>query len=774
MNLELLDESGRLHVNRLVKTMAARSPETAAIVARLLPSCVQPLSPPLQDLLFRSLQAAAVFDPEPLPSLLPFLAPTLRALPPESRGAMLEHVARVAQTFPAGVARLFRALVRAYEEVGEAGVTKWILVGEDLARRNPQAAEAFFALESRTSLLILRQASPAIMLSDIQGLLLKFLHMIGGAAVAITEADSLSFPPALSDNAGAVLPLPASVDIFPTYEDNLRLYRVFAAHQAGRVEFGTYDLDFALLWPHLPRPVHALLDSDQEPPRDLQAYFQLFPRPGHIEDLFILIESRRVAHRLGRSYRGLQEDLLWADSLTDLLPPSFSALLLQLPASAVRNDATAYDSLLLATEMYFAAPPSSATRPVGSHSEMQEEGGEEELMGEESTALEVEGGGGQDGRQLSATEQAELRKIMAALRAHQKQQGKKARRKKSGTVIFSTEIDSVESEELEEGQGKKKRPTSSRQQTTGGMRYFYDEWDYLIEDYRPHWCQLRELPLPGDNGAFFSRAIATYEEIAPDIKREFQRLRPKQYRHVRGLEDGEEIDLDAAVAARVDFLTGMAPSPKLYAARQPLERDVSALFLLDMSASTDMQIPQQEGKRVIDVLKESLVLLSAALEDIGDAYAIYGFSSGGRRDVEVYPVKSFAESLSADAKGRIGGIEPKRSTRMGAAVRHATRKLADLSSRAKLLVLLSDGYPEDMDYGRGQDAPTYGLRDTMMALREAERKGILSFCLTVDKSGHDYLREMCAPSRYMVIEDVLSLPLELPKIYQRHIRSQSV
>jgi nitric oxide reductase NorD protein len=166
--------------------------------------------------------------------------------------------------------------------------------------------------------------------------------------------------------------------------------------------------------------------------------------------------------------------------------------------------------------------------------------------------------------------------------------------------------------------------------------------------------------------------------------------------------------------------------------------------------------------------------LSAALEDIGDFYAIYGFSSHGRRNVEVYPVKTFAEALSPGVKSRIGGIVPRHSTRMGAAVRHATRKLKDVSSRARLLVLLSDGHPEDADYGRDKHAPTYGLRDTMMALREAEKHGILSFCLTVDKGGHDYLREMCAPSRYMVIDDILSLPAELPKIYQRHIRAQSV
>ena len=168
------------------------------------------------------------------------------------------------------------------------------------------------------------------------------------------------------------------------------------------------------------------------------------------------------------------------------------------------------------------------------------------------------------------------------------------------------------------------------------------------------------------------------------------------------------------------------------------------------------------------------MLLSSALEEIGDTYAIYGFSSSGRKNVDVYPVKTFSESLSVDVKGRISALAPQRSTRMGTAVRHATRKLKELSTRGKVLILLSDGYPEDADYGREPHTPAYGIRDTMMAMREAEKNGILSFCITVDKGGHDYLREMCAPSRYMVIDDVLSLPSQLPKIYQRHIRAQEL
>ncbi|HJY81185.1 MAG TPA: VWA domain-containing protein, partial [Candidatus Binatia bacterium] len=753
---------------------AYRSPQVAAALARSLPVSLQTLPPVQRGLLFRCLQAAATFDPEPLPALVPFLGPTLRSLPPGSRIPLLERIALLAQTFPASVARLFRALTRAYDELGEEGVKAWIATGEEIAGRNPQAGEAFFALESRTSLLTLRHASPAVLLSDVQGLLLKYLHMLSGVAVSLKESDSLAFPPPLAEGVDAAFPLPGSVEAFATYEENFRLYRVLAAHQAGRVEFGTYSPSLPLLWSYLPAFVRDLLGPEAEPVEDLESYFRLFVQPKLIEALFLFLESKRIAACLAASYRGLQEDLAWAESHTHLLPPVLAPFVSRLPVSPwfdLGREATVYDSLLLATNLYTSLRPAER-EPLPSSGATSAEGTSEALEeGEPTTPLEVEGDG-EGGLQLSAEQQAELQKILAALRDHPRT--KKASRKQRSTIVLEMDAEPVESDREEEFESAKKDASQRRVQTTEGLRYLYDEWDYRIEDYRAQWCQLRELPLSGDDGAFFSRTLTSYAHLTPDIKREFQRLRPRMYRQVKGLEDGEEIDLNAAVAARVDLRTGTAPSPKLYVARQPLERDVAALFLLDMSASTDMRLAGQEDMRVIDVMKEAVVLLSAALEDIGDVYAIYGFSSHGRRNVEVYPVKSFAETLSPDVKSRVGGVTPKRSTRMGAAVRHASRKLKDLSSRAKLLVLLSDGYPEDTDYGRDKDAPTYGLRDTMMALREAERSGILSFCLTVDKGGHDYLREMCPPSRYMVIEDVLSLPVELPKIYQRHIRSREV
>src|SRR5215510_11513894 len=298
-----LEESERQNFSRLLSTAAYRSPQVAAALARSLPISLQTLPPVQRGLLVRCLQAAATFDPEPLPALVPFLGPTLHSLPPESRLPLLERIALLAQTFPASVARLFRALTRAYEEVGEEGVKAWIATGEEIARRNPQAGEAFFALESRTSLLALRHASPAVLLSDVQGLLLKYLHMLSGVAISLKESHSLSFPPPLAEGADAASPLPAAVEIFPTYEENFRLYRVLAAHQAGRVEFGTHSPALSLLWPHLPETVRKLADPETGPPDNLLSYFGLFPHPEQIESLFLFIEGKRVADRLASTYR---------------------------------------------------------------------------------------------------------------------------------------------------------------------------------------------------------------------------------------------------------------------------------------------------------------------------------------------------------------------------------------------------------------------------------------------------------------------------------------
>jgi len=334
--------------------------------------------------------------------------------------------------------------------------------------------------------------------------------------------------------------------------------------------------------------------------------------------------------------------------------------------------------------------------------------------------------------------------------------------------------------------------------------YLYDEWDYQIQDYRRGWCRLNEIVLEEADTSFIQETKQRHAALLHQIRQQFQLLKPEMFKKIKRLIDGEEIDLDSAIEAYIDRRAGNMPSEKVYTRRQKRDRDVAAVFLLDMSASTDDEVLEkpetqeievseptpprkfdfsgfvveddyqapvkpQKGphrRRIIDVEKEALVLMAEALETLGDAYAVYGFSGYGRDQVEFFIAKEFNETYDGRSQGRIAAMKPHRSTRMGPAIRHAIRKLERQDARIKTLLMLSDGYPQDFDYGKDRKSKDYGIQDTMMALREAQFKGIQTFCITVDPSGHDYLRDMCPDQQYLVIDDITALPDELPKVYR--------
>jgi len=306
---------------------------------------------------------------------------------------------------------------------------------------------------------------------------------------------------------------------------------------------------------------------------------------------------------------------------------------------------------------------------------------------------------------------------------------------------------------------------------TGERIYYYDEWDYRINDYRVKWCCLKEKNMEAGSGQFVTKTLESYADLVDEVRKQFQMLKPERFKKIPHLERGEEIDLNAAIEASVDRRAGHSPSEKIYIEKNRKERDFSTLFLLDMSASTDERVnekdKEREDKKVIDIEKEALVVMAEALEEIGDEYAIFGFSGYGRKEVDFYPIKDFSEDYGEQVKGRVEKINPQRSTRMGPAIRHAAQKIAGREPKIKNLILISDGYPQDYDYGEDRSGKEYALQDTMMALMEAARKNIHTFCITVDRAGHDYLRKMCHPSQYLVIEETVALPRELPKIYRR-------
>lgn len=340
--------------------------------------------------------------------------------------------------------------------------------------------------------------------------------------------------------------------------------------------------------------------------------------------------------------------------------------------------------------------------------------------------------------------------------------------------------------------------------------FSYDEWDYHNGNYLRGWCRLYEETLAGTDAADSQTLLDAVRPHVRAARRQFEQIRPTGYQRVKKTLDGDELDLDAIVQARADIRTGASPDERVFSRRERLRRDVGAALLVDLSASTDDIIPEEQDasgaasssesddkvqdirdpyfdeddevdfaarmaaeaakRRIIDILRESVLLLGTALESLGDRYAVYGFSGYGRDCVEFFVAKEFDDPLDDQALDAIAAMKPKRSTRMGPAIRHACAKLDSSGAALKVLMIVSDGFPQDHDYGPDRGEHEYGVQDTARALVEAEARGIETFCVTVDRSGHDYLRRMCPADRYLVIEETAELPAALQKSYRQLTR----
>jgi len=232
----------------------------------------------------------------------------------------------------------------------------------------------------------------------------------------------------------------------------------------------------------------------------------------------------------------------------------------------------------------------------------------------------------------------------------------------------------------------------------------------------------------------------------------------------------------------------------VYSTNTRKKREIATAFLVDLSASTDDTIPDPNAppeptydlddddpyafeakdltpeplkRRIIDVQREALWLMSQALSALGDDFGIYGFSGYSRDEVEIFLVKELGEALTSRVLQTVVNMQPRRSTRMGPAIRHAVKKLRGREAGRRLLILVSDGFPQDCDYGPNRGDHEYGVQDTAKALLEAHAAGVETFCITVDTSGHDYLNRMCPEQRYMVIEEIEELPVALTKVYRQ-------
>jgi nitric oxide reductase NorD protein len=293
--------------------------------------------------------------------------------------------------------------------------------------------------------------------------------------------------------------------------------------------------------------------------------------------------------------------------------------------------------------------------------------------------------------------------------------------------------------------------------------FVYPEWDITIGAYRSEWVALRPRRLRAANADWVERVLRQRHAQVQALKRQFEALRPERQR-LRRQDDGEDLDLDVAVESYVDRRLGLPPGERPYARTREQRRDIAVAFLIDLSGSTGGYVAGPHGgERVIDVARGALVLLCEALTMLNDRHAIYGFSGSTRKGCEFYTVKDFADAYDDETKRRISGLAPLSYTRLGPPIRHTTTLLHAVSARVKLLMLLSDGRPNDFDAYGGE----YGITDTRKALLEARSRGIRTFCLTIDAEARDYMPRLFGPDNYAILANVAALPRRLPDLYRR-------
>ena len=731
--------------------------------------------------------------------------------------SVLKLTREIAETDGEAALACFRSSSSALRTVSIGQFEQWARRGLSAHNKDARARRSYFALETRGSYDALRSGSDGLALEEVRHLLILYIEGLTGAEVEISPLAAVPLESRIAD--GRTIHLPSVVAEFADGELDFRLYKVLAAHAAGQIEFGTYEQGTAplqasyaaLAETYNPENVDALAafslpdemlvgqaflpvpDSEESSGRertdknvcpadvDYRRVLNLFPHPQLARRIFGTLENCRIDRRLRGKYRGLARDLdlirehlrRGRPSVTELpatLVP-FELLFQTTLLGGATDDARQYYGQIVSeletlTTEYLAN--SSATVADSLLATSRVYSLFQSLAPNDDSIQEVET---QEEPAESEEENAVATESFNRRTTEQKPQRRDARE------LFNAWNDTHGDGEPDELAGAEAWTEGDSPEQTieeGEVAYNYDEWDRELTDHRLGWCRVIEKRVKHGDRIFVEQTRERYKGVISSIRYQFQLMRPEELLRVTNEVDGEEFDLNAVIDYVIDRraakVGGGHQSERLYTKRLRRRRDVAVSFLLDQSSSTARTIGRhplqpytRPGRRIIEIEKEGLVLMSEALEAVGDTYSINGFTSEGRRNVKFYVVKDFAEKYSDEVKQRIGGIAFQNNTRLGAAIRHATAKLAKQEARTRLLIVLSDGRPYDHDYGDAR----YAREDTREALRQAKNAGITPFCITVDRESEAELRDLYGEIGYTIIDDVLSLPERMPGIYRR-------
>lgn len=655
--------------------------------------------------------------------------------------------------------------IRVRNLLGAQAILPWALRGADILQSGRARGEAYFRLESEESLALLLEHLPGFRLVDRNRLLAMLLDVWYGGTFDLKES---SWSP---EKGRPFVETDGRTLYFPAVMGNRDEAVLAVLHGAGHMRYGTFD---RLAMKAMFEAAHV-----EFPASGPVSWAPLFMRYGddalRFQLIFDLCEDLRVDFRIQRQVPNYLQRLAATARATGARHPEsgpYFDLALSSVEGALRTaraqgraderfmpllepGATLADSFRIATDLYsedtlprvgdleamhaayLPGRGPNATR-LAHPQESQDDEQQTEAGAEQQNQPQDEGG-----EETEAPQNAES--------GDQQDSGKREEVASYGESSGSS-TQSASRSENEKGA----RPDSDK-----GIPY--PEWDYREARYKRNWSWVQEKRLAESNMAETSRLMNQYSHALKRLKKAIQSQKPTRLAPKLRQLDGDDMDLNAVVSYVAEKRAGRSPKADIYKRRELRQREIAVTLLADMSTSIMQHLPEGGG-RLVDRVRAGVLLFAESMEEVGDSYSIAGFCSKYRDNVSYYMIKDFDQPLSQDVRSQIGGMSGRLATRMGAAIRHATSCFERIESRRRLLLILSDGRPEDYDDGGDR---RYLHEDTRMAVKEAVSKGVHPFCITVDTMANQYLPQIFGKGHYLVLDHINSLPNKLPEIYFR-------
>jgi len=752
------------------------------------------------------------------------LAEAAAALDANKRAWQFKALERVIDTDHQLARDLFEGLQKGLQRLDQPALEQFVNLGLEKYCQQPEMGRKFFSLASTSGRETCRRMQYCVGLDEVQPRLNRYLSARTGMQLAVRSLSDLPqnlspwHPPGpwvCSD--GQFVYLPDEIDIFRDRSQNLFVYRALTRLEAAFYEFATFGLDLEKTLEQfeqappagVPEALRTGFDNCLETLRtaasetpaggnscDLQRFLNLFPLPDLAADLFTIIELARLRRRLMQCYAGLVRrvmPLLCREALCRQqrqkeehpLQAAYMRLALGLDEAQGSMKSRAFAEKI--TGLWRACCHQYPGVEMGARIVGQVYCEAAALAGCQNDGMTGDhfyrplpvAFGWRPRPELFHSPDPQIERLAVRLRAALSRAGlhvyrsdlaERLRRQKGHLSQEAIEQlagaglpAGVSLEQLLNGTACRRQPDFYVDAGDHPV-FWYREWDCHLSDYLQQHVRVVERPLSAAANDFFQQVLIRRRGLIQRMRRAFELLKPRGLMILRQWPEGDQFDYRALMDYALDRRAGITPSERLYIKRVKQRREVAVLLLVDLSRSTANRVPGSSAT-VLEVEKEAIVILTQALELLGDTFGIAGFSGSGRLGVDYFRVKDFDEKLDETVKRRIGAVSAQRNTRMGAAVRHAAVRLEQVPARVRLLIVLGDGFPNDLGYKR-----RYAVADTRRAIYELQARNIYTHAITVNQAADPQLDDLYGHIHHSLISDVRQLPDKLVWIYGRLTR----